>query len=601
MGLCLIGNHACMVSRRPGFESHQGVFPTCPFGWWRFPPGTNPKFHQDVNIIALINPKKNSKTELSAWHFNKQLEFIVTLDPLQDQQRKIESFVIERKTLEKIIQSTHDRRSFYVKQLHNLQGHESTLKAERDFAWNQYKKTDSMFQELRKETKSEVEAANSKVQNLIHDLEELQLSNMEKNRTISGLQDDIAVLESDSRKKSEEISRLTKELESLKGKSNRSVTPVLCRCMKSSSEKEAASTSILSTRWRPLWRGSFKLNFHGNQSFSFPVNINTECNKYINQVNNVIQSHNHPMIEDFRIRFCLDIRHKSLIDQWLQFSVNKKVEFLELNLSPMFPSLGGGSYDFPSRLFEMELASLKKLILKNVNVNATILVNLLSNSPNLETLSICYPQYLRHIRAGGRALKLKHFEILDRKSYSIRSIYLSDFDLESFTYVFDILSTCASSLRSLSVALYRGEGPVNSKDYYELPNVKQLRVMFCGNKHDCLLDLAYMVNAFPRMESFKLEIDWTAPVVVRRKARDYTNRLEHLKYVAIVGYKGRICDYELAAYIINIAHALKKNCDCNFKRLYHEARCSIFCYAPRINTTSRCGIGHTLSNPTTFK
>ncbi|KAI3757276.1 hypothetical protein L6452_04810 [Arctium lappa] len=104
---------------------------------------------------------------------------------------------------------------------------ESALKAERDFAWNQFKKTDAKLQDHVKRSKSEVEAANEKIQKLMSDLEESQSANVEKNRTISTLQDDIAVLESDSRKKSEEISRLTKELELLRGDS---VTPVLRRC-----------------------------------------------------------------------------------------------------------------------------------------------------------------------------------------------------------------------------------------------------------------------------------------------------------------------------------------------------------------------------------
>ncbi|KAF5780160.1 hypothetical protein HanXRQr2_Chr11g0468821 [Helianthus annuus] len=113
---------------------------------------------------------------------------------------------------------------------------ESALKAERDFAWNQFNKTDDKLQELIKKTRSEVQTTNDKVQKLITDLEQSQSLNMEKNRRISALQDDIAILEFDSRKKSEEISRLTKELELLRGDSDSSLTPVLRRCMVKSSK-----------------------------------------------------------------------------------------------------------------------------------------------------------------------------------------------------------------------------------------------------------------------------------------------------------------------------------------------------------------------------
>ncbi|XP_076884628.1 uncharacterized protein LOC143533876 [Bidens hawaiensis] len=118
---------------------------------------------------------------------------------------------------------------------------ESSLKTERDFAWNQYKKTDNKLQELIKRTKLEVEDANEKLHQLISDLELSESLNMKKDRKISSLQDDLVGLELDSRKKSEEISRLTKELELLRGDSDRSITPALRRCMAKSSKNSRSS------------------------------------------------------------------------------------------------------------------------------------------------------------------------------------------------------------------------------------------------------------------------------------------------------------------------------------------------------------------------
>lgn len=93
------------------------------------------------------------------------------------------------------------------------------------------------LQELVKRTKLEFEASDNKVQKLISDLEKSQFLNMEKDRTISAL-------ESESRKKSEEISRLNIELESLRGDSNRSITPVLRRCMVQSNKSQSSEMVI---------------------------------------------------------------------------------------------------------------------------------------------------------------------------------------------------------------------------------------------------------------------------------------------------------------------------------------------------------------------
>ncbi|XP_076907910.1 uncharacterized protein LOC143564555 [Bidens hawaiensis] len=123
---------------------------------------------------------------------------------------------------------------------------ESSLKTERDFAWNQYKKTDNKLQELIKRTKVEVEGANEKLHQLISDLEQSESLNMEKDRKISSLKDNLVGLELDSRKKSEEISQLTKELEMLRGDSDRSITPALRHCMvKSSKNSHSSDVSIV--------------------------------------------------------------------------------------------------------------------------------------------------------------------------------------------------------------------------------------------------------------------------------------------------------------------------------------------------------------------
>ncbi|PWA61788.1 F-box domain, FBD domain, Leucine-rich repeat domain, L domain-like protein [Artemisia annua] len=365
--------------------------------------------------------------------------------------------------------------------------------------------------------------------------------------------------------------------------------------------KEAVATSCLSSRWRFLWYNVTRLNFEGPKTYNLLL-LNSEWSKCMNQVNSVIQSYKQSVVQDFRIHFDVTNHSKAVLDECLQFAVNKKVEFLELTLS-RYSFEWYGSYHFPSILFDMqlyrkpssnaifvEILSLKKLVLKMVNVTEAILQEFLTNCPHLETIVIHCSSCLKHVRVGGRALNLKHFEISSR--HAVESIYLSNFDLVSFTYkgpaidlrftnlpklnevdmyegyvgcnphnVFDQISFCSVSLQALAINIYDDRNPkniANLDSFPELPNIKKFRLVIGGRKCDCLLDLALILNACPNIQTFEIKPLWTSPIISRRKARNVTNPIKHLKLVKIVGYYGRKCDLQLAEYIIHTAVSLKK-------------------------------------------
>ncbi|XP_071711999.1 LOW QUALITY PROTEIN: putative FBD-associated F-box protein At1g61330 [Rutidosis leptorrhynchoides] len=358
--------------------------------------------------------------------------------------------------------------------------------------------------------------------------------------------------------------------------------------------KDAVATSGVATRWRYLWRNLMKLNFDGRSTtFNKPSVVKLENEKYINQVHSVIRSYNHPTVNDFRIRYGLNCNHKHDIDEWIQFAMNKKVEFLELDLTNRchYMCSHGKDYDFPSRFADV-LPYLKKLILIRVNVTQEVFEAFLKNSPHLEMIAILLPPYLYDIHVnggqnGGQSRNLKHLQILDVCQF--RSIYLSDLDnLVSFTFnsysvdlhlahlpklkevklglvsmninnVFSQMSFGALSLQSLSLSVNHLEGyNILPESVPKLLNLKKLRLSYDGDGDDCLLYLAFMMNACPNLENFCLKPSWTSTTISKKKARCATNPHKNLKLVEIVEYKGRKCDYEVAAYIIQTAVELKK-------------------------------------------
>ncbi|XP_076901861.1 putative F-box/LRR-repeat protein At4g15060 [Bidens hawaiensis] len=156
------------------------------------------------------------------------------------------------------------------------------------------------------------------------------------------------------------------------------------------SVKDAVATSGVCKNWRFLWRRLTDLNFFSN------VNFYPQHSKQIEQVNSVVRSYNHPVVHKFRTNFRNSFFTPEIIDEWLQFAANKKVEILDQNMQTNVLVITLSN----ARL--AELVYLKKLYLTNVVVRDADLEELLKRSPHLESISIDRSRFLTHIRGGGR-------------------------------------------------------------------------------------------------------------------------------------------------------------------------------------------------------
>ncbi|XP_076951761.1 putative F-box/FBD/LRR-repeat protein At4g13965 [Bidens hawaiensis] len=343
--------------------------------------------------------------------------------------------------------------------------------------------------------------------------------------------------------------------------------------------KDAVVTSSVSKRFRFMWKYLQQLNF----DFSGPFEITTkshelyysEREKYYQQVNSVIRSYNHSKVHFFRINFHLDAL-ECVIDDWLEFAANRKVEILELDLETTDKHHHvSWNYNLPIRFNRMSIGTgqlpysdfvhLKTLYLKNVNINELALSMFLEISKHLETLSIHRSGNLTNISVRGRELNLKHFEIVECPS--VASIYLSDFNLESFTYMGGPIGFTLTGLPNLkNVVMSQGLVALNSNVFRRISScASSLQALSLKIFHPmvstsslCNFLITFITN-FQKCNTF-LQLLSSSPIKKRRKpiriAADHPH--EHLKIFKILGYYGRISDVELAAYIIDNGNALKK-------------------------------------------
>nr|XP_043627687.1 F-box protein At4g09920-like [Erigeron canadensis]XP_043627688.1 F-box protein At4g09920-like [Erigeron canadensis] len=375
--------------------------------------------------------------------------------------------------------------------------------------------------------------------------------------------------------------------------------------------KDAVATSSLSTRWRFVWCSLNVFDFDGEKSLENMEDDSTvllinEQTKFINQVNGVIQRHNLPTVQYFRIRFDLSMVYIQEIDHWLQFALDKKVEILELDLmqkSCMPRENPHENYDFPLPLSNrrmrhfykwpssddivLEMLSLYRLELYGVSVTEPTLKGFLKGAPCLEVLSIYGSHLSTHLHVGGSDNNLKHLKLV--QCSGVKFISLCNFDLESFIHVgkfveyhfddlpkltdlkvggvsvglednvFSQVSCCVSSLQVLHLDIIDGPEEILDTDSVpKLPNVKKLTLIIRATQDDSLLDYTSIAKACPILETFEIWLYWFSLAKRRRKVRRTASHChKHLKLLKVEGYYGRISDLELVVYVMENAIALQ--------------------------------------------
>uniref|UniRef100_A0A2C9V0N1 F-box domain-containing protein n=1 Tax=Manihot esculenta TaxID=3983 RepID=A0A2C9V0N1_MANES len=214
--------------------------------------------------------------------------------------------------------------------------------------------------------------------------------------------------------------------------------------------KEAITTSVLSHRWRGLWRFTSRLDFDItkiknnlkpkmplpslNYSYGFFYGLaeyHSEArrlslisrSRLIDSINGVLQSHQAVMLDEFTLSFDRDC--KDHIDSWLTYALERRVKKLHLNFQSM-----NCRYTFsPHFLHNNKLDSITVIRFNQVSVADDVVDLILRLCPFLEVLSLRSSATLSHLKVFG---PLKHLEILFCRN--VKSVEISAKDLVSFKY-----------------------------------------------------------------------------------------------------------------------------------------------------------------------
>ncbi|KAI8543774.1 hypothetical protein RHMOL_Rhmol08G0244500 [Rhododendron molle] len=361
--------------------------------------------------------------------------------------------------------------------------------------------------------------------------------------------------------------------------------------------KEAGRSSVLAHGWRDLWKFTTVLNFDSPQSLRFCGKKcrNRERSKYVTWVNRVLELHQSPYLDGFRVSFDMnrDASHR-YIDEWISFAIPKGMRRLEID----FTSYLSGSesrYCLSQKCYSCfksphnlsSIKSLNSLTLKDVNVNGELLEFLLSNCPLLEFLCVYGSEHMVNLKVAGPSLRLKHLEIF--RCMRLESLEVSAPKLVTFKYfgkkpLFHIrnlpllsklyiggsyqhqvvyalvpFSSHLSCIETLELEIcLKGNGEIPPG--LEFTSLKRLilNITVGGYNDRSLLGFTSLLEAAPSLHKFTLQLLSFHPSMIRVPKVLTPCPHKCLEVVEMIGFTGGTTDLELFTYLIQNAINLEK-------------------------------------------
>ncbi|XP_059436494.1 putative F-box/LRR-repeat protein At5g54820 [Corylus avellana] len=255
------------------------------------------------------------------------------------------------------------------------------------------------------------------------------------------------------------------------------------------SMREAATTSILSKRWRYLSKTSSNLDLDPKNMLGYFLSLNhfksqhpqwkeKQRGRFVRWANHILELYVGKKVDSFRVEYPLGSDHGCDVDRWIQFAIDMQVQNLSINLFEHHLSdLSRELYKFPYWLFDQAgtqskikhlslnfcsqsipanfngLNSLSSLSLTNTSLSQENVDNILNGCPSLEwfTMNKCRCPLLLKLSSGCRFLRLRHLRIfrcdpLEKvEIHDAMSIASIEYDAKMFGQV--LLKNCAQLVR----------------------------------------------------------------------------------------------------------------------------------------------------------
>ncbi|MQL84457.1 hypothetical protein Taro_016969 [Colocasia esculenta] len=227
--------------------------------------------------------------------------------------------------------------------------------------------------------------------------------------------------------------------------------PILAHILSLMPVAPARRTSILSSRWRELWKETWAPDFTGEVGRHTPDELVAIVDRYL-------QLHTNKKIRSFRLCLHPVNPYEVRLEQWVEFAVSRSVEELHLDLSPSPEIMAGkpfgerNQFKVPPCLFSSgsithlslgycdlrppvhfgSLPLLRSLSLRNVNIDDGMLRGILSNCLLLENLTLRECEGLRSIHVTSSGARLKRLVLVD--CWDVVDLKISGPGLESFHF-----------------------------------------------------------------------------------------------------------------------------------------------------------------------